>query len=79
MNYFTSTFQDYQPIYVGARCLATGYMCGKHCRSMIENRICVPTTLDAPCCIQSESNYVSNNIVANKNPIEVMYSTKFII
>jgi hypothetical protein len=75
MNYITSTFQDYQPIFVGAGCLAMGYMFGKHCRSMIENCVKIPMASDATCCMQSESNYISNNFEVNQATMEVMYPT----
>lgn len=75
MNYVSSTFQDYQPIFVGVGCLAMGYMVGRHCRSMIENRIGVPMTSDSACCVQSEYNYISNNVVVDQNTMEFMVPT----
>ncbi|KAG0629249.1 hypothetical protein M758_1G088700 [Ceratodon purpureus] len=70
MNYLTSTMQDYQPILVGAGCLALGYMYGRHCRAVMENQGDAPTTSDAACCAQiTESfNYISDHAaVDSKN------------
>jgi hypothetical protein len=47
---------EYQPILVGAGCLALGYMYGRHCKSVMENHV---TMSDAACCAEAESfNYI---------------------
>lgn len=59
MDYLSSTIHEYQPILVGAGCLAFGYMCGRHCRCLMENQVDAPTTSDAACCAGTESfNYI---------------------
>lgn len=73
MDYLTSTIQDYQPILVGAGCLALGYMYGRHCRAVMENQSDAPATSDAACCAQiTESfNYILDHAAVDSKTMAV--------
>lgn len=62
MDYISSSIHEYQPILLGAGCLALGYMYGRHCRCIMETQGGAPKMSDAACCAGTESfNYISEH------------------